>query len=229
MGDGLAMEWRYLAGGVNVAVFSAVLLLVGYSASAPQVMGVGAAGLVLGTILVALGFTYTDPLYRLVETHMKSLLRFSTVLVEDVAGVDTSTLVSCPRGEGVVVAASRGEASCSSAEPGAFVDENGVAYVALEYTGLPGPEEGEALEEYLKRLLVAEYGACRDVVVEEEGPGVRATLLGVPRELEPFIGAPLEPVKTLLLAALAKYYSRPVRLYSWVYGEGNATATARLL
>ncbi len=224
------MEWRYLAAGANVAAFSLALFVIGYLTDTTMLEGIAASGLIVGIVLLVLGFTYTEPAERLYDFFSTSLGGLVERIAEDTGLLESGTLSACPREESVIVVLHREpQPVCSEYVPGLLVSSNGYPYIAIRVPSDYVYEEGYArFEDLLRYLAVTRYGIARDVGVQFIEKGVRITLVGIPASLERYLGRVADPVKTLIVAATAYAAENPVTLEEWRGAGGNYVFQLRL-
>ena len=191
--------------GINIVVASAILLVYGFSTGDSRLVGLSYSTLILGSVITAFSYIYTEPLLEPLLVFTKGLMNGVTAVLEDLDLLDVKpSIVKTENGYYLVYARSTSD----KIDPGIGV-VHGAPYLAIPletWRGAPVLESlsQNSLEDALSSILVEQLRLCKSVSVEVAGNFVKTTLVGIDKRVKELAGYPVNPLAITIALLIAQ-------------------------
>lgn len=199
------MDIKYVVLGINVIVFGALLAVYSYLVGSPQLLGVSSSIILVGLVLLVLGYSYVEPTTSLLIDYSRDVSRFASLLLEDLrlSNVLPSTYVD--GGKVYLVLSAAPPSSIRDLSPGLnVVGGEPVLLIPLNAMFEGGVATSlYEVESRLRERLVGEYGLCSAIELGGGDEALSVRLVGLDTRLLGGELAPLNPIDTMVITTLS--------------------------
>ena len=225
------MEYRYLVAGINIALISIIFIVFSLLSSNNVVLGISISTLVLGSLLLTIGITYTPPLRDLLRIYVSDADLFINKIFEDSGLVSNHRFKIClDRG---LATFSNKNIDCRDITPGLGVVGDAI-YISIPIKSLITrttselvPESRTELLDYLREVLVSRYGVCRDIIVEEGDDEVSVELISITSEARSLMNTPINPIRIAIPSIISRFLGRSIEVVHEEFVRGNYIVRVR--
>jgi len=199
------LDIKYVLLGVNVIVLGVLMAVYSYLIMSTQLLGVSASIILVGLVVLVLGYSYVEPTTSFLIDYSREVSRFASLVLEDLrlSNILPSTLIRDSRLY-LVISNVRPEDS-SKLSPGINI-VGGEPLLLIPINTMLETNPPSSLYEVESRLrdrLIGEYGLCNSLVVQGGDGGLRLRLIGLDTRLLEIELAPLNPLDIIVLTTLS--------------------------
>ena len=200
------MDIKYVIAGINLVVLGVLITIYGYLVTSTQLVGVASSIILIGIVVLVMGYTYIEPTTSLLIDYSREVSRFASLVLEDMrlSNILPSTIVEDNKIY-IVLSSVRVESIENLSTGVNLVSGEPVILIPTDSSPL---FEGATsslyeVESRLRDKLIGEYGLCTTLELRSGDDVLSLRLIGLDSRLLEIELAPLNPLDVVVVSTLS--------------------------